>query len=91
MEGTDYAVLQTSVKPMKWEDLETNFIDEFTLSEDFDKCHVLLEMTLIIHPLGVFHDHGGDCRKFFAVLPNQTGLVILVTRSSIHTHRTGGQ
>ena len=54
---------------MEWEDLETNFIEEFTLSEDFDKCHVLLEMTLIIHPLGVFHDHGGDCQKFFAVLP----------------------
>ena len=62
----ELAIVRTSTRPVPWEDVTKNFVQEFNLSLDLDKCHVAVPLESIVYPLTVFHDHGG--RIFITLL-----------------------
>jgi len=69
--GKREAVVQCSLKPLVWSDVERNFISVIQLGTDFDVLYVLVPLNLIVHPLCVFPDNGDDPDKHFVVLPKR--------------------
>jgi hypothetical protein len=65
------AVIQCSLKPLCWDDVEKNFIQEIQLGTDFDILFVTFPIILIVHPLCVIPDCGGQDNKHFVVLPKR--------------------
>jgi len=64
-------VIQRSLKPLCWDDVEENFIQEIQLGTDFDILFVTFPIILIVHPLCVIPDCGGQDNKHFVVLPKR--------------------
>ena len=67
----NYAAVRTSIRPVPWEQVEKNFVQEFKLSTDVHDDHVLVPLESIVYPLIVFHDHGGTSNSFFVTLPKR--------------------
>ena len=67
--NTMYAVIRTTIHPVPWSTLETEFIHHVDLSSDFKKSYVLAEMTSIVHPLAVFQNIGGPNNSHILCLP----------------------
>ncbi len=65
------AVVQCSLKPLSWDDVEKNFIQEIQLGTNFDVSFVTFPTESIIHPLCVSPDICGSLQKHFAVLPSR--------------------
>jgi hypothetical protein len=64
-------VIQRSLKPLCWDDVEENFIQEIQLGTDFDILFVTVPINSIVHLLCVILDHGGQDNKHFVVLPKE--------------------
>jgi hypothetical protein len=69
--GERAAVVQCSLKPLDWDDVERNFIQSIQLGTDFDVSYVTVPIDAIVHPLCVFPDNGDDPDKYFVVLPKR--------------------
>ena len=69
--GEREAVVQCSLKPLSWDEVEKNFIQEIQLGTDFDVSFVTVPLQSIVHPLCVFPDIGGSLQKHFVVLPRR--------------------
>ena len=71
--GTEssFAAIRTSVKPVKWNKIQENFVQEFRLSRSFTTSHTIVPISAIVHPLIVISDHDGNPDKFFVVLPKR--------------------
>ena len=69
--GEREAVVQCSLKPLSWDEVEKNFIQEIQLGTDFDVSFVTVPLQSIVHPLCVFPDIGGSLQKHFVVLPSR--------------------
>jgi hypothetical protein len=65
------AVVQCSLKPLSWDEVEKNFIQEIQLGTDFDVSFVTVPIESIVHPLCVFLDIGGSLQKYVLVLPSR--------------------
>ena len=65
------AVVQCSLKPLSWDEVEKNFIQEIQLGTNFDVSFVTVPIESIVHPLCVFPDIGGSLQKHFVVLPSR--------------------
>ncbi len=66
--GEREAVDQCSLKPLSWDEVKKNFIEEIQLGTDFDVSFVTVPPQSIVHPLCVFPDIGGSLQKHFVVL-----------------------
>ncbi len=64
-------VIQCSLKPLCWDDVEKNFIQEIQLGTDFDVWFVNVPINLIVQPLCIIPDRGGQNNKHFVVLPKR--------------------
>jgi hypothetical protein len=70
--GTREAVIQCSINPIDWEDIQGNFIVETQLGSHFHVSFVIVPIDSIVHPLCVFPDDGSNQRnKYFVVLPKR--------------------
>jgi hypothetical protein len=69
--GEREAVVQCSLKPLSWDEVEKNFIQEIQLGTKFDVSFVTVPIESIVHPLCVFPDIGGTLQKHFVVLPSR--------------------
>lgn len=69
--GVREAVVQCSLKPLSWDEVENNFIQEIQLGTDFDVSFVTVPLQSIVHPLCVLPDIGGSLQKHFVVLPSR--------------------
>ena len=69
--GEREAVVQCSLKPLSWDKVEKNFIQEIQLGTKFDVSFVTVPIESIVHPLCVFPDIGGSLQKHFVVLPSR--------------------
>jgi hypothetical protein len=63
------AVIQGSLKPFCWDDVEKNFILEIQSGTNFDGLFVTAPINSIGHLLCVIPDCGGQQNKHFVVLP----------------------
>ncbi len=59
------------MKPLCWDDVEKNFIQEIQLGTDFDILFVTVPINLIVHPLCDIPDCGGQDNKYFVVSPKR--------------------
>ena len=71
IDGEREAVVQCSLKPLDWDDVERNFIQSIQLGTDFDVSYVSVPVNSIVLPLCVFPDNGDDRDKYFVVLPKR--------------------
>ena len=71
IDGEREAVVQCSLKPIDWDDVERNFIQSIQLGTDFDVSYVSVPINSIVLPLCVFPDNGDDRDKYFVVLPKR--------------------
>ena len=69
--GVREAVVQCSLTPLVWDDVEKNFIKAIQLGTVFEVSYVLVPLNSIVHPLCVFPDNGSDPEKHFVVLPKR--------------------
>ncbi len=51
--GTSEAVVQCSVNPLRWDDIQQNFIVEIELGLNFDVSFVFIPIESVAHPLCV--------------------------------------
>jgi hypothetical protein len=65
------AVIQCSLKPLCWDDVEKPSIEEIQQGTDFDISFVTDPINSIVHPLCVIPDCGGQDNKHFVVLPKR--------------------
>jgi hypothetical protein len=66
------AVIQCSINPIDWEDIQQNVIVEIQLGSNFHVSFVIVPIDSIVHPLCVFPDDGSNqTNKYFAVLPKR--------------------
>jgi hypothetical protein len=71
-------VIQCSINPNYWEDIQQNFIVETQLGTNFHVSFVIVPIDSIVHPLCVFPEDGSNqTNKYFVVLPKKIGLSIL--------------
>ncbi len=57
------AVIKCALKPLCWDDIEKNFIQEIQLGTDFDILFVTVPINLNVHPLCAIPDCGGQDNK----------------------------
>ncbi len=70
--GTRKAVIQCSINPIDWEDIQQNFTFEIQLGSNFHVSSVVVPIDSIVHPLCMFPDDGSDqTNKYFVVLPKR--------------------
>ncbi len=70
--GTREVVIQCSINPIDWNDIQQNFIVETQLGTNFHVSFLIVPIDLIVHPLCVFPDDGSDqMNKYFVVLPKR--------------------
>jgi hypothetical protein len=70
--GTCEAVIQCSINPIDWEDIQQNFIVETQLGTNFHVSFVIVPIDSVVHLLCVFLDDGSDqTNKYFVVLPKR--------------------
>ncbi len=64
------AVIQCSVRPMKWSTVEKNMFVEFTLGVTSESL-VRVPLSSFVFTLCVIKDYGGEKNKYFVVLPKR--------------------
>jgi hypothetical protein len=70
--GTCKAVIQCSINPIDWEDIQQNFIVEIQLGSNFPVSFAIVPIDSIVHPLCMFPDDGSDqTNSYFVVLPKR--------------------
>jgi hypothetical protein len=69
LEGVE-AVIQCSVRPMKWTTVEKKMLVAFDLG-DKDESFVRVPLSSFVHTLCVIRDYGGEKNKYFVVLPKR--------------------
>ena len=70
--GKCEAVIQCSINPIDWNDIQQNFIVETQLGSNFHVSFVIAPIYSIVHPLCMFTDDGSDqTNKYFVVLPKR--------------------
>jgi hypothetical protein len=69
--GTREAVIQCSLNPLSWEDIQQKFVVDIVIGQNFDASFVFVPIELIVHPLCVIPDNGDNLNKYFVVLPKQ--------------------
>jgi hypothetical protein len=67
--GTHEAVIQCSLNPLSWEDIQQNFVVDIEIGQNFDVSFVFMPIELIVHPLCIIPDDGDNMNKYFVVLP----------------------
>jgi hypothetical protein len=83
--GTREAVIQCSINPIDWEDIQQNFIVETQLGTNFHITFVIIPINLIVHPLCMFLDDGSNqTYKYFVVLPKRNWFGCF--GNNIHVH-----
>ncbi len=63
-----WSVIQSSVKPLHWNTIETKLIAQFKLGTDFNISFVRVPIDALVHLLCVFPDCGGEPDTYFAVI-----------------------
>jgi hypothetical protein len=64
------------MKPLCWDDIEKNFIQEIRLGADFDILFVTVQINLIVHPFCVIPDRGRqDNAHFVVILPKRNSVL----------------
>jgi hypothetical protein len=63
------AVIQYSLNPLSWEDIQQNFVADNEIGKNFDASFVFVPIELIVHPLCIIPDNGDNMNKYFVVLP----------------------
>jgi hypothetical protein len=70
--GTRKAVIQCSIIPIVWDNIQQNFIVETHLGTNFHVSCVIVPIDSIVHPLCVIPDDGSnETNKDFVVLPKR--------------------
>jgi len=69
--GTREAVVQCSLNPLSWDDIQQNFVVDIEIGQNFDVSFVFVLIELIVHLLCVIPDDGDNMNKYFVVLPRQ--------------------
>ena len=69
--GTQEAVVQYSVHPIEWDEIQWNFIVKIQLGQNFNISFVPIQIQSIVHPLCVLPDDGDNTQRYFAVLPKR--------------------
>jgi hypothetical protein len=69
--NTQEAVIQCSVNPTLWDNIQQNFIVQIQLGRNFNVSFVTMPIKSIVHPLCVFPDDGDQSDKYFVVLPKR--------------------
>jgi hypothetical protein len=47
-------VIQCSVKPLSWEDIQQKFVVDIEIGQNFDASFVFVPIELIVHPSALF-------------------------------------
>ncbi len=86
IEGKCEAVIQCSVKPLRWSVVERFFFVKLQLGTDFNISFVTVPIETLVHPLCVIPDSGGDRDICFVVLPKRNwsqffGERIIITKN----------
>ena len=68
MIGTPKAVIQCSEKPLIWSDMEKKIV-ETIIGTDMDFSHVTVPISVLVQPLCVIPDDGGDQTSYIIILP----------------------
>ncbi len=69
--GTREAVIQCSVNPLSWDDIQQNFVMYFQLGQNFDVSFTIIPIESIVHPFCVIQDDGENINRYFVVLPKR--------------------
>ncbi len=70
--GTREAVIQCSINPLSWDNIQQNFVVDIEIGQNFDVSFVFVPIKSIVHPLCIIPDDGNDnMNKYFVVLPKQ--------------------
>ncbi len=70
--GTRKVVIQCSINPIDWEDIQLNFIVETQLGSNFHVSFVIVQIDSIVRSLCMFPDDGSNqTNKYFVVLPKR--------------------
>jgi len=67
------------LKPLSWDEVEKNFIQEIQLGTNFDVSFVTVPIESIVHTLCVYPDIGGSLQKHFVVCLWQSNNLFLET------------
>jgi hypothetical protein len=67
--GTHEVVVQYSVNPLCWDDIQQNFIVDIELRLNFDVPFVFIPIESTVHPLCVILDDPDQTNRYFVVLP----------------------
>jgi hypothetical protein len=70
--GTREAVIQCSINPIDWNNIQQNFIVETQLGTNFHVSFLIVPIDSIVHPRCMFPDDGSNqTNKYFVVLPKR--------------------
>jgi hypothetical protein len=69
--GTRETVIQCSLNPLSWEDIQQKFVVDIEIGQNFDASFVFVPINSIVHPLCIIPDDGDNMNKYFVVLPKQ--------------------
>ncbi len=69
--GTHEAVIQCSLNPLSWDNIQQNFVVKIEIGQNFDVSFVFVPIESILHPLCIIPDNGDNMNKYFVVLPKQ--------------------
>jgi hypothetical protein len=69
--GTCEAVIQCSLNPLSWDNIQQNFVVDIEIGQNFDVSFVFVPIKSIGHPLCIIPDDGDYMNKYFVVLPRQ--------------------
>jgi len=69
IDGHQEAIIQCSLEPLQWSNVQANFFVGITLGNDIDISFVTVPIDSLVHPLCVIPDIGGEPAHYFVVLP----------------------
>ena len=69
IDGQKEAIIQSSLEPLEWSNVQTKILVGITLGNDFDISFVTVPIDSLVHPLCVIPDIGGEPSRYFVVLP----------------------
>ncbi len=61
--GTREVVIQCSLNPLSWEDIQQKFVVDIEIGQNSDASFVFVPIELIVHPLCIFPDNGDNLNK----------------------------
>jgi hypothetical protein len=69
--NTQEVVIQCSVNPIQWDNIQQNFMVEIQLGGNFNVSFVTVPIKSIVHPHCIFLDDGDETDKYFVVMPKR--------------------